>query len=140
MQRTLAIIKPDAYQRKLAGKIIDIILQNDFTIAGIKVLRLTAEKAGQFYAVHTGKPFFEDLTSFMSSGKIMVLALEAPDAIERWRTVMGATDPAKAQQGTIRKMFGTAVNRNVCHGSDAPETAKTEVSFFFDENELVSEV
>ncbi len=137
MQRTLAIIKPDAYERKLAGKIIDMILQNDFSIAGIKVLKLTAEQAGEFYAVHTEKPFFEDLTSFMSSGKIMVLALEAEDAIERWRKVMGATDPAKAAEGTIRNKYGTAVNRNVCHGSDAVETAQTEVAFFFNEDELV---
>ncbi len=137
-QKTLAIIKPDAFSKKYAGKIIEMIEHAGLSIVGIRILHLTPEQAAAFYAVHTGKPFFEDLIAFMSSGKIMVLALEGDDAINLWRKVMGATDPAKADEGTIRKLFGTAVNRNACHGSDAPETAETEIDFFFKPEELVS--
>lgn len=137
-ERTLAIIKPDAFSKKYSGKIIDMIEQAGLSIIGIKVLRLSAEQAAAFYAVHTGKPFFNDLIVFMSSGTIMVLALEGEHAINRWREVMGATDPALADEGTIRKIYGTAVNRNACHGSDAPQTAETELNFFFKPEELVA--
>lgn len=137
-QRTLAIIKPDACARKLSGRIIDRIEQEGLSIIGIKLLHVTAEEAARFYAVHTGKPFFEGLVAFLSSGKIMVLALEGMEAIALWRKVMGATDPAKAEEGTIRKLYGSSIGRNACHGSDAPETAETEINFFFKQEELVS--
>ena len=138
LQRTLAIIKPDAFENKHSGKIIELIEQAGLSLVGIKVLRLSAEQAGEFYAVHRGKPFYDGLLEFMSSGKIMVLALEGNDAINLWRKVMGATDPANADEGTIRKLFGTAVNRNASHGSDAVETAEVEIEFFFAPKELVS--
>lgn len=137
LQKTLAIIKPDAFSKKLSGKIIDRIEQAGLSIIGIKVLHVSAEEATEFYAVHKGKPFFEDLTDFLSSGKIMVLALEGIDAIIQWRNVMGATDPAEAEDGTIRNLYGTSIGRNACHGSDAPETAETELNFFFKPEELV---
>lgn len=137
LQRTLAIIKPDAFAQKLSGKIIDRIEQEDFSIIGIKVLHVSPKEAAQFYAVHTGKPFFDELVAFLSSGKIMVLALKGIEAIALWRKVMGATDPAKADEGTIRKLYGSSIGRNACHGSDAPETAETESNFFFKPEELV---
>ncbi len=136
-ERTLAIIKPDAVSRRLTGKIIEMIEKNDLAIVALKMVRLTARQAGMFYAVHRGKPFFDDLIEFMSSGKIVAMALEGPEAISRWRTIMGATDPKKAAEGTIRNLFGTAVNRNVCHGSDAPETALSELAFFFNFGEII---
>ncbi len=138
VEKTLAIIKPDAVSKKYSGRIISMIEEAGLSIIGIKLLRLTSDKAAAFYAVHTGKPFFAGLIEFMSSGKIIVLALEGENAITRWRRVMGATDPLKAEEGTIRKLFGTAVDRNACHGSDAPETAETELNFFFTPEELVS--
>jgi len=138
IQRTLAIVKPDAFARKLSGKIVDRIEQEGLSIIGIKVLRVTAGQAADFYAVHTGKPFFDELISFLSSGKIMVLALEGENAIARWRTLMGATDPLKAAEGTLRRLYGSSVGKNACHGSDAPETAKIEIDFFFKQPELVS--
>ena len=137
-QRTLAIIKPDAFARKLSGKIIDRIEQEGLSISGIKVLRVSAGQAADFYAVHKGKPFFDELISFLSSGKIMALGLEGENAIARWRKLMGATDPAKADEGTLRRLYGSSVGKNACHGSDAPETAKTELNFFFKQSELVS--
>jgi nucleoside-diphosphate kinase len=105
---------------------------------GMKLIHISSEQAAQFYAIHRGKPFFNDLIDFMSSGKIVVLALEADDCINRWRRLMGATDPEKADAGTIRKLYGTAVNRNACHGSDAAETAEVELKFFFSSYELIS--
>ena len=137
LQRTLAIIKPDAFSKKLSGKIIDRIEQAGLSIAGIKVLHVSSEVAAEFYAVHKGKPFFEELISFLSSGKIMVLALQGIGAINLWRDVMGATDPAKAKEGTIRNLYGTSIGRNASHGSDAPETAETEINFFFKSEELI---
>lgn len=137
LQKTLAIIKPDAFSKKLSGKIIDRIEQAGLAIAGIKVLHVSPEEASEFYAVHKGKPFFEDLIDFLSSGKIMVLALEGIGAINLWRNVMGATDPAEAEDGTIRNLYGTSIGRNACHGSDAPETAETELNFFFKPEKLV---
>lgn len=137
LQRTLAIIKPDAFSMKLSGKIIDRIEQAGLSIIGIKVLHVSPEDASEFYAVHKDKPFFEDLIAFLSSGKIIVLALEGIDAINLWRKVMGATDPSNAEDETIRKLYGTSIGRNACHGSDAPETAETELKFFFTPEELV---
>ncbi len=137
VQRTLAIIKPDAFSKQYSGKIIDIIEHAGLKIIGLKTLHLSAAQAGEFYAVHKGKPFYDELLDFMSSGQIIVLALEGVEAITHWREVMGATDPMKADDGSIRKLFGTAVNRNACHGSDAPETAAIELKFFFNTEELV---
>ncbi|MCL2690494.1 MAG: nucleoside-diphosphate kinase [Chitinispirillia bacterium] len=129
--KTLAIIKPDAVRNKTAGKIFNMIENSELTIEAVKMVRLTRELAGEFYAVHKGKPFYEELLDFMSSGPCMVLALSGENAITRWRELMGATNPEKAAEGTIRKLYGTNVQFNACHGSDAPETARQEVSFFF---------
>ena len=129
--KTLAIIKPDSLRNKTAGKIFNMIENSALTIEAVKLVRLTRELAGEFYAVHKGKPFYEELIDFMSSGPCMVLALSGENAIARWRELMGATNPEKAAEGTIRKLYGTNVQHNACHGSDAPETARQEVSFFF---------
>ena len=137
LERTLAIIKPDAVGRGLAGEILARIHKAGFQIRAIKSLRLTKAAAEGFYAVHRERPFFKDLTEFMSSGKVIVMALEAENAIARWRETMGATDPAKAAPGTIRREFGTSIQNNCTHGSDAPETAVFEISYFFSDAELV---
>jgi nucleoside-diphosphate kinase len=131
MERTLAIIKPDAVERRLAGRILQRIEEGGFQIRAIRLIHLSRAQAEGFYAVHRERPFFRSLTEFMSSGPSVVLALEAPDAIRTWRTLMGATDPAKADVGTIRKEFGASIERNATHGSDAPETAAFEVGYFF---------
>lgn len=137
MERTLAIIKPDAVSARHAGRIIHRIDEAGFQIRAIKQLHLTPGQARGFYAVHRERPFFAGLTTFMSSGPVIVMALEAPDAIGKWRTLMGATDPAKADAGTLRKEFGTSIERNATHGSDAPETAAFEIGYFFAGCELV---
>jgi len=131
MERTLAIIKPDAVERQMAGRIIQRIEEAGFQIRAMRLVRLSREDAEGFYAVHRERPFFASLTAFMSSGPAIVMALEAPDAIRKWRTLMGATDPAKADAGTIRKEFAQSIERNATHGSDAPETAAFEVGYFF---------
>jgi nucleoside-diphosphate kinase len=131
IERTLAIIKPDAVSRNLTGEILSRIHQAGFRIVAIKSLRLSRAEAEGFYAVHRERPFFKDLTEFMSSGKAVVMVLEGENAITRWREVMGATDPAKAAPGTIRREFGTSIQNNCTHGSDAPETAAFEISYFF---------
>ncbi len=136
-ERTLAIIKPDAVSRGLAGPILARVDKAGFRIAAIKSLRLTRDEAEGFYAVHRGKGFFAELTEFMSSGKIIVIVLEAENAIMRWREAMGATDPSKAAPGTIRKEFGTSIQNNCTHGSDAPETAAFEIAYFFPGHELL---
>ena len=135
--RTFAIIKPDAVERRVAGKIIQRIEDEGFQIRAMKRVRLTTSEAEGFYAVHRDRGFFGSLTTFMSSGPAIVLVLEAPDAIKKWRTLMGATDPAKADPGTIRKEFGQSIERNATHGSDAPETAAYEIGYFFAGVELV---
>jgi nucleoside-diphosphate kinase len=137
MERTFAIIKPDAVAAGHAGKVIDRILGEGFTILGMRMVTLTRAEAEGFYYVHRERPFFPSLTTFMSSGPAIVLALEAPDAIKRWRDVMGPTDPAKADPGTLRREFGTSIERNATHGSDAPETAAFELGYFFRGVELV---
>lgn len=138
LQRTFAIIKPDAVKKNAQGEIINIILQNEFRIIGMKMLHITKEQAEGFYAVHAGKPFFNSLTDFMSSGPIVVLALEKPhDAIAAWRKLMGATNPANAEDGTIRKRFAESIEKNAVHGSDAEDTARFELSYFFAGYELV---
>jgi nucleoside-diphosphate kinase len=136
-ERTLAIIKPDAVERRLAGKIIQRIEDAGFQIRAMRRVSLSKPQAEGFYAVHHGRPFFASLTSFMSSGPAIVMVLEAPDAIKKWRTLMGATDPAKADAGTMRKEFAESIERNATHGSDAPETAAYEIGYFFSGAELV---
>ena len=130
-EHTLAIIKPDAVGRRLAGRIIQRIEESGFEIRALRRVHLSREQAEGFYAVHRERPFFGSLTSFMSSGPAIVLVLEAPDAIKKWRTLMGATDPAKADAGTLRKEFAESIERNATHGSDAPETAAYEIGYFF---------
>ena len=136
-ERTFAIIKPDAVGRGLAGAILSRIHAAGFAIAAVKTLRLTQAEAEGFYAVHRARPFFPELTAFMSSGKVVVLVLEADGAITKWRDTMGATDPAKAAPGSIRREFGTSIQNNCTHGSDAPETAAFEIGYFFAGHELV---
>ena len=137
IERTLAIIKPDAVGRGLTGEIISRIHAAKFQIIAIKSLRLTKDEAEGFYAVHRERPFFKDLTEFMSSGKVVAMVLESENAITKWRDTMGATDPAKAAPGTIRKELGTSIQNNCTHGSDAPQTAAFEIAFFFAGSELV---
>jgi nucleoside-diphosphate kinase len=137
MERTLAIIKPDAVGRNLQGEILKRIHEAGFKIVAIKSVRLSKGEAEGFYAVHRERPFFGELTSFMSSGKCIPMVLEAEAAIARWRDAMGATDPAKAAPGTIRRDFGSSVQNNCTHGSDAPETAAFEISYFFSASELL---
>ncbi len=131
MERTLAIIKPEIVERRLAGKIISRIEEENLRIIAMKMVRLTKAQAEGFYYVHRGKFFFEDLTTYMSSGPVIVMVLEGEDAIRRWREVMGATDPVKAEKGTLRREFGTDIQRNAVHGSDSPESAAFEIGFFF---------
>ena len=136
-ERTLAIIKPDAVERRLAGKIIERIEAEGFQIRAMKRVHLSTAQAEGFYAVHRARPFFASLTAFMSSGAAIVLVLEAADAIAKWRKLMGATDPAKADPGTLRKEFAQSIERNTTHGSDAPDTAVYEIGYFFAGVELL---
>src|SRR6266581_1756498 len=137
IERTLAIIKPDAVERHLAGAIFQRIEQAGFQIRAIRRIHLSKREAEGFYAVHRERPFFASLTAFMSSGPALVLVLEAADAIRKWRTLMGATDPAKADSGTLRKEFAESIERNATHGSDAPDTAAYEIGYFFAGIELI---
>ena len=137
MERTFAIIKPDAVERGLAGQILARIEAAGFTVRAMRLQHLTRKEAEGFYAVHAARPFFGELTEFMSSGPCVLLALEAPDAIRRWRDTMGATDPGKADAGTLRKDFGQSIGRNATHGSDATETAAFELGYFFRGLELI---
>jgi nucleoside-diphosphate kinase len=136
MERTLAIIKPDAVAGRKIGRIIQRMEEAGFQIRAMHMRKLSKEQAEGFYAVHRERPFFPSLTTFMSSGPVVVIALEAPDAIAKWRTLMGATDPAKADAGTLRKEFGGSIENNATHGSDAPETAAFELGYFFPGIEL----
>lgn len=136
--RTLTIIKPDGVEQNNIGDIVRTFEKNQFKIVAMKMLRLSKPQAEGFYAVHRDKSFFASLTDFMTSGRVVVMVLEADNAIERLRTLMGATNPANAQPGTIRKQFATSIERNVIHGSDAPETAAFEISYFFNQMELLS--
>ncbi len=137
VERTLAIIKPDAVKRGLTGDILSRIHAATFQIVAIKSVRLTKAEAEGFYAVHRERPFFGELTDFMCSGKAVVMVLEAENAISKWRDTMGATDPAKAAPGTIRRELGTSIQYNCTHGSDAPQTAAFEIGYFFAGSELV---
>jgi len=136
IQRTLSIIKPDAFEKGAAGDIIHTLLQNNFRTIGMRMLHITKAQAEGFYAVHVHRPFFESLTNFMSSGPIIVMALEKENAIADYRTLMGATDPAKADAGTIRKKWASSIEKNAVHGSDAEDTARFELSYFFAGYEL----
>ncbi|HEY2386606.1 MAG TPA: nucleoside-diphosphate kinase [Candidatus Binatia bacterium] len=136
-EHTLAIVKPDAVKRNLIGEVIRRIEKEGLKVAAARLLHMTKAEAEGFYAVHRERPFFASLTEFMSSGPAMVLVLEGDGAIARWRTLMGATDPAKADAGTIRKDLGTNVEYNATHGSDAPETARTEIAYFFSALDVV---
>ncbi|MGI9536784.1 MAG: nucleoside-diphosphate kinase [Desulfocapsaceae bacterium] len=137
MENTFAIIKPDAFAAGNAGKILARIYDEGFKIVGLKKLYLSKKEAEGFYYVHRERPFFGELTDFMSSGPCIVMVLEAEEAIRKWRDLMGATDPAEAAEGTLRKEFGTFVGENATHGSDAPETAAFEISYFFAGLELL---
>ncbi|MBA3954923.1 nucleoside-diphosphate kinase [Candidatus Dependentiae bacterium] len=130
-EKTFAIIKPDATTAGHSGQIINIIELNKFSIARMQKMQLTQEQAQEFYAVHKERSFFGELVDYMISGPVIVMALEKENAIQEWRDLMGATDPKKAGAGTLRRMFGTSIGNNATHGSDAPETAKVELQFFF---------
>lgn len=131
IERTLAIIKPDAVKNKHVGEILTLIEQNGFRILGMKLRHLGKTEAEDFYAVHRARPFYEGLVTFMTEGPVVVLALEREDAIAKWRELMGATNPANAAEGTVRKRFAENIERNAVHGSDGPETAAQEVPYFF---------
>lgn len=137
MERTFAIVKPDAVAAGQSGEIIAIIQKAGFRIVGMKMKRLSQIEAEGFYAVHKERPFYGSLVKFMTEGPVVMMALEAPDAIKKWRDTMGATNPANAAEGTIRKRFAQSIERNCVHGSDAPETAAVEIPFFFSAAELL---
>ena len=137
MERTLAILKPDAVGSQKMGKVFDRIEAAGFRILGMKMVRLTPQTAGKFYDVHKERPFYKDLCAFMSSGPCLPMALEKVNAVADFRKLIGATDPAQAEAGTIRKDFATSKQNNIVHGSDSPENAITEIGFFFSERELV---
>jgi nucleoside-diphosphate kinase len=136
MERTFAIIKPDAVKKGYAGRILARIEAEGFRVSALRMTHLSKRDAEGFYDVHRARPFFGGLTDFMSSGPCIVMCLEAPDAIGKWRALMGATDPAKANAGTLRKEFGASIDNNATHGSDAPETAAFELGYFFRGMEL----
>ena len=137
VQRTLCLIKPDAVKRDLSGAIVDMIQKNGLKVVALKMLRLSKAEAEGFYAVHKERPFFGSLTDYMSSGPLVAAVLEGEDAVARYRTLMGATNPANAEPGTIRKAYAVDVEANSVHGSDAPETAAVEISYFFGSLEIV---
>ena len=136
MERTFAIIKPDAVKNGAAGQILSRVEAAGFKVVALRMIHMSKRDAEGFYYVHKARPFFGGLTDFMSSGPCIVMCLEAPDAIVKWRTLMGATDPAKADPGTLRKEFGASIDNNATHGSDAPETAAFELAYFFRGMEL----
>ncbi len=137
MERTLTIVKPDAVSAGKTGSILARLEKEGFRVAGLKKLRLSAEQAKAFYAVHHERPFYEGLVRFMTEGLVVVAALERADAVSHLRRVMGATDSKKAEPGTIRNLYGTDIERNAVHGSDSPENAVKEIAFFFSEAELI---
>lgn len=137
LERTLALVKPDALRAGYTGDIIKVIESNGFRIIALKLIHLSKRQAEGFYAVHRERPFFGPLTEFMQSGPIVAMILEREDAIRKWREVMGATDPSKAAEGTLRKRFGSSIQNNATHGSDAPETAAFETRYFFNELEIL---
>ena len=136
-KRTFAIIKPDAVKNNYVGKIYNHILEKKFKVLSAKLIKMSKFQAEQFYLVHKDRPFYEELTSFMSSGKCMVLALEKANAVESWRNVIGATNPEEAKDGTIRKLYASSLGENAVHGSDSNENAEKEIAFFFCKSELI---
>jgi nucleoside-diphosphate kinase len=136
MERTLSIVKPDGIQKHLIGEVIKRFENNGLTVIGLKMISMNKKEAEGFYAVHRGKPFFESLTTFMSSGPAVVMVLQGEGAISKVRDLMGATDPKQAKKGTLRHEFATNIERNVVHGSDAPETAAFEIKYFFNSLEI----
>lgn len=139
MERTLCIIKPDGVRNRTIGKIVSRIEDENFTILGMKRMRLTQAMAEDFYAIHRERPFFGELVEYMTSGPVVVIALQHENAIDHWRTVIGATDPQKAEEGTIRKLYGKDISENAVHGSDSPENGRLEISKFFSESELIAQ-
>lgn len=137
-ERTLAIIKPDAVKKNVIGEITAMITKAGFRILGMKMLRISKVQAGAFYEVHKERPFYHDLVEYMSSGPVVTIALEKENAIEDYRKLIGATDPAQAEEGTVRKLFGESKSFNAVHGSDSVENGKIEVAFFFGESEIVN--
>lgn len=137
LERTYAMIKPDAVAAGNSGKIIDLIEKHGFRIVAMKKLKMTKKQGEAFYAVHKERPFFNGLVTFMTEGPIVALVMEREDAVKQWRDLMGATNPANAAEGTIRKLYATSIERNAAHGSDAPETAAEETRFFFSSSELL---
>ena len=138
LQRTLSIVKPDAVKKNAIGQILAMVEEAGLKIVGTKMLQLSEQQAGQFYEVHKERPFYADLVKFMTSGPVVVSVLEGEDAITKYRSVMGATNPEQAEEGTIRKKFAANIQENAVHGSDAPETAAVEISFFFASSDLQS--
>ena len=136
--QTFAIIKPDAVRNGYSGKIIDRIINSDFKILGLKLIRMTKSQAEGFYEIHKDKPFFSELTEFMSSGKCVVIALKKEDAVNKWRELIGATDPAAADEGTIRKDYASSLGENAVHGADSNENAVREIGFFFSDTEIIA--
>lgn len=137
MERTFIILKPDALESKNAGNILARIEAEGFRVLGLKLIQMSADDAGRFYAVHKERPFYDDLCKYMSSGPVIVAALEAAGGVQKWRDLIGATDPAQAAPNTIRKLYAKSKEANAVHGSDSVENAKIEIAFFFSERELV---
>jgi len=135
---TFAIIKPDAVKNGFTGKIIDRIINNNFKILGLKLINMTKPQAEGFYDVHSDKPFFPELTEFMSSGKCVVIALKKEDAVNQWRQLIGATNPSEAEEGSIRKDFASSLGENAVHGADSNENALREIGFFFSNTEIIA--
>ena len=136
--KTFAIIKPDAVKNGHSGQIIDRVINSNFKILGLKLIRMTKHQAEGFYEIHSDKPFFAELTEFMSSGKCIVMALQKEDAVNEWRKLIGATNPAEAEDGTIRKDFASSLGENAVHGADSNENASREIGFFFSGTEIIS--
>ncbi|MFQ5669024.1 MAG: nucleoside-diphosphate kinase [Acidobacteriota bacterium] len=136
MERTLAIVKPNAVAEGHLGSILDRLQQEKFQVVALKMIRLSKAQAEQFYAIHSACPFFDSLTDFMSSGPVVAMVLARPDAVATWRRLMGATDPARAGEGTLRRLYGADVEKNATHGSDRTETAAEEIAFFFSKLEI----
>jgi len=136
--KTFAIIKPDAVKNGHSGKIIDRVINSNFKILGLKLIRMTKPQAEGFYEIHSEKPFYAELTEFMSSGKCIVMALQKEDAVNEWRKLIGATNPAEAEDGTIRKDFASSLGENAVHGADSNENASREIGFFFSGTEIIS--
>jgi nucleoside-diphosphate kinase len=137
MERTLAILKPDCVEKKIQGKVIQQILDAGFNVKGMRLLQLTDDSAKKFYEVHKDRPFYNDLVAYMTSGPVIPMCLEKDNAVNDFRKLIGATNPANAEEGTIRKLYAESIERNIVHGSDSPENAKKEIAHFFNSNDLV---